>query len=352
MNDPLLNDPERNIEFEFVRATENAALNSIHWMGRGNKEAADAAACDAIYGVFDLVDISGEVVIGEGIKDNAPGIFLGDKLGTWKPGSPRFDIALDPIDGTSNIAKGLPNSISVLSAAWVPDDKKSSMVNIPSFYVEKVAYGPQVAEAIKKNDLAPIRLDSPFHRTLVIAATALRKRISDLVVVVLDRPRNQPFIDAVRKEGASLRMISDGDIAAAVAPSLPDSGVDIYAGIGGAPEGILTASALRALGGEIQLRMWPRDEAERTELLKTLTPSDIDRVYYTSDLVSGGSSIFCATGISDSALLPGVKLVGNTATTHSILMRAKSKTVRYIRAVHNLSAKTIHIRSSSVEKPI
>lgn len=352
MNQSTDRDFERNIEFEFVRATENAALNSIHWMGRGDKEAADAAACDAIYGVFDLVDICGEVVIGEGIKDNAPGIFLGDKLGTWQENSPRFDIALDPIDGTSNISKGLPNSISVLSAAWVPGDKKSCMVNIPSFYVEKLAYGPEVVRAIKKNDLAPIRIDAPFHRTLVIAATALNKRISDLVVVVLDRPRNQSYIDAVRKEGASLRLISDGDIAAAVAPSLHDSGVDIYAGIGGAPEGVLTASALKALGGEIQLRMWPRDEAEREDLLKTVSPSDLQRVFYTDDLVAGESSIFCATGISDSALLPGVKLLGNTATTHSILMRAQSKTVRYIRAVHNLSAKTIHLRSTAGEKGI
>ena len=351
MKTPPLDD-ERNIEFEFVRATENAALNSIHWMGRGDKEAADAAACDAIYGVFDLVDICGEVVIGEGIKDNAPGIFLGDKLGTWKEGSPNFDIALDPIDGTSNIAKGLPNSISVMSAAVVPDHRKRCMVNIQSFYVEKIAYGPQVADAIRKNDLAPIRLDAPFHRSLVVAATALKKRISDLVVVVLDRPRNQIYIDTVRAEGASLRLISDGDIAAAVAPSLHDSGVDLYAGIGGAPEGILTASALKTLGGEIQLRIWPRDDAERAELLKTHSPSDIERVHYTDDLVAGDSAIFCATGISDSALLPGVKLVGNTAITHSILMRARSKTVRYIRAVHNLSAKTIHLRSSAGEKGI
>ncbi len=345
-------DFERNIEFEFVRATENAALNSIHWMGRGDKEAADAAACDAIYGVFDQVDIRGEVVIGEGIKDNAPGIFLGEKLGKWSEGAPRFDIALDPIDGTSNIGKGLPNSISVMSGVYVPEGRTRSMVNIASFYVEKISYGPQVAEAIRKNDLAPIRLDAPFHRSLVVAATALKKRISDLVVVILDRPRNQTYIDTVRAEGASLRLIADGDIAAAVAPSLPDSGVDLYAGIGGAPEGILTAAALKALGGEIQLRMWPRDDAERAELLKTHTVSDLQRVYYTDSLVEGDSAIFCATGISDSALLPGVKLVGNTATTHSILMRARSRTVRYIRAVHNLSAKTIHLRSVTGERNI
>ncbi len=343
MNTPK--DIERNIEFEFVRATENAALNSIHWMGRGQKESADEAACDAINGVFDLVDIRGEVVIGEGIKDNAPGIFLGDRLGTWKEGSPRFDIALDPIDGTSNIAKGMPNSISVISAAYVPEGQENGMVNIPSFYAEKIAYGPQISEAIRVRELAPITLDNPFEKTLIVAAAALSKRISDLVVVVLDRPRNQKYIDIVRREGASLRLIADGDIAAAVAPSLPDSGVDLYVGIGGSPEGILTASALKALGGEILLRMWPRDAVEREELLKIVSAEALDRVYTTDELVTGESSIFCATGISDSALLPGVKLVGNTAITHSILMRARSQTVRYIRAVHNLGTKTINLRS-------
>jgi len=345
-------DIERNIEFEFVRATENAALNSIHWMGRGNKEAADEAACDAIYGVFDLVDIRGEVVIGEGIKDNAPGIFLGDRLGTWEEESPRFDIALDPIDGTSNIAKGLPNSISVMAAAHVPDHMPRAMINIPSFYVEKLAYGPTICSEIRRHDLAPISIDNPFEKTLIVAATALKKRISDLVIVVLDRPRNQKYIDVVRREGAALRMIADGDIAAAVAPSLPDSGVDIYVGIGGAPEGILTAAALKALGGEIQLRMWPRDDEERSLLLKSCTEADLDRIHFTNDLVAGDSSLFCATGISDSAMVPGVKLVGKKAITHTILMRARSKTVRYIRAIHDLEKKTIHLRGKSEEQKL
>ncbi|MEO6848656.1 MAG: class II fructose-bisphosphatase [Chthoniobacterales bacterium] len=342
-------DVERNIEFEFVRATENAALNAIHWMGRGEKEKADAAACDAIYGVFDTVDIRGEVMIGEGIKDNAPGIFLGDKLGTWKEGSPRFDIALDPIDGTSNISKGLPNSISVLAAAYVPDSESGCMINIPSFYVEKLSYGPDVVRAINEGDVEAIRLDDPFEKTLHTCATALKKRVTELVIVVLDRPRNQKYVDIVRKVGCALRMITDGDIAAAVAPSLPDSGVDMYVGIGGAPEGILTAAALKALDGEIQLRMWPRDEEELAELSKQFSPTELQKTYFRDDLVSGDSSIFCVTGISDSPLLPGVKLVGNTATTHSLLMRARSKTVRYVRAVHNLSHKTIHLRGEPSE---
>lgn len=340
-----LHDPERIVEFEFVRATENAALHAHHWMGRGDKEAADAAACDAIRGMFDLVDIRGDVVIGEGIKDNAPGIFLGDRLGRWGQDAPRFDIALDPIDGTSNISKGMPNSISVMAAVLVPEGKERSMAPIPSFYVEKLAFGPRVARAIRDGIVPPLTLDLPFGHTLGIVADALGKRMTDLVVTVLDRPRNQPFIDAVRKAGASLRLFADGDITAAVAPSLPDTGIDLFAGMGGAPEGILTAAALKALGGEILLRMWPRDGEERADLLKTLGEAELARVYHTDDLVHGDSAVFCATGISDSALLPGVKLIGKTAITHSILMRSRSRTVRYIRAVHDLETKTIHLHS-------
>lgn len=340
-----IKDLERMVEFEFVRATENAALHSLQWMGRGNKEAADAAACDAIRGMFDLVDIRGEVVIGEGIKDNAPGIFLGDRLGRWGEGDPRFDIALDPIDGTSNISKGMPNSISVMAAVLVPEGRERSMVSIPSFYVEKLSYGPRVAKAIRDGIAPAISLDLPFGHILEITADALGKRISDLVVTVLDRPRNQHFIDTVRGEGASLRLIADGDITAAVAPSLPDSGIDLFVGMGGAPEGILTAAAMKALGGEILVRMWPRDAEEREELLKTLSPEEIARVHTTDELVHGDSAVFCATGISDSPLLPGVKLIGKTAITHSILMRSRSRTVRYIRAVHDLEIKTIHLHS-------
>ncbi len=340
------------VEFEFVRATENAALHSMHWMGRGDKEAADAAACDAINGMFDLVDMRGEVVIGEGIKDNAPGIFLGDKLGLWGENDPRFDIALDPIDGTSNVSKGMPNSISVMSAVHVPEGRERSMLNIPSFYVEKLSYGPRIAQSVRDSLIPPITLDLPFEHTLELAAESLGKRIGELVVTVLDRPRNQIHMDAIRRAGASLRLIADGDIAAAVAPSLYDSGVDLYVGRGGAPEGILTAAALKTLGGEIFLRMWPRDEEERRELLKTLSRENLERVYCTDELVQGDNAIFCATGISDSPMLPGVKLIGKTAITHSIVMRSSSRTVRYIRAVHDLEVKTIHLRSIHKEKSL
>ena len=339
-----LSDPERTIEFEFVRATENAALNSLHWLGRGDKESADAAACDAIYGVFDLVDIAGEVVIGEGIKDNAPGIFLGEHLGTWRAGSPHFDIALDPIDGTSNIAAGMPNSISVMAASEAHQGTGHTMKNLPSFYSHKMAYGPAVVAAME-HGMEEITLDDPLETTLGRVATALGKRVGELVVMTMNRPRHAELIADIRKIGASLRLITDGDITAAVAPSLPDSGIDLFVGIGGSPEGILTAAALKALGGEMLLRMWPRDAEERARLLTETTEAELARVFRTDDLVQGDSAIFCATGISDSSLLPGVKLVGKKAITSSILMRSKSRTVRYIRAVHDLEAKTIHLRS-------
>lgn len=342
-----MSDTERTIEFEFVRATENAALNSVHWLGRGEKELADAAACDAIYGVFDNVNICGSVVIGEGIKDNAPGIFLGEKLGTWLPGSPRFDIALDPIDGTSNIASGLPNSISVMAGSEVKADGHN-MRNLPSFYSHKLAFGPAVVEAVE-HGMKPLSLDEPIGSMLPRLAEALDKRVQELVIVTMNRPRHHEFVSAIRKSGAALRLITDGDIAAAVAPSLPDSGVDLYVGIGGSPEGVLTAAALRALGGEMLLRMAPRDDAELAEILAG-GETELDRVFTCADLVQSTSALFCATGISDSSLVPGVKLVGHKAITHTILMRAKSRTVRYIRAVHDLKQKTIHLRSVSREQ--
>jgi fructose-1,6-bisphosphatase II len=335
---------ERVLEFEFVRATENAALNAMHWLGRGEKEKGDAAACDAIYGVFDILDIRGQVVIGEGIKDNAPGIFVGERLGTWRDGSPRFDIALDPIDGTTNLAKGMPNSISVIAAAQVPDGAPSVMRYLPSYYSHKIAFGPAVAEALRGG---PDRclLDMPLAEVLRFAARALGKHVPDLVVMTLDRPRHADIVRAVREAGAGLRMIGDGDITAAVAPSLPDSGVDLYVGMGGSPEAVLAAAALKCLGGGMQVRMWFHEEAHRAQVAAQVPAGELGRVYGVEDLVMGESALFCATGISDSTLLPGIKVIGHRAETHSILMRARSRTVRHIHAVHNLDHKSIPLRS-------
>lgn len=339
-------DLERVLEFEFVRATENAALQAIHWLGRGEKEKADAAACRAIYGVFDILDIRGDVVIGEGIKDNAPGIFVGEHLGTWKPSAPRFNIALDPIDGTTNIAKGLPNSISVIAAAQVPDGAPAAMRNVPSFYAHKIAFGPLVKKALAAAG-DPCLLDMPLSAVIEFAAGALDKHPRDVVVVTMDRPRHSDIVRETRKTGAALRMISDGDITAAVAPSLPDSGVDLYVGMGGSPEGILAAAALKCLGGDMQLRMWFHNETHRAEVSAQLSADEMQRVFRSDDLVIGQSALFCATGISDSPLLPGVKLIGHRAETHSILMRARSGTVRHIHAVHHLDRKYVPLRSDA-----
>ena len=337
-------DLERVLEFEFVRATENAALKAIAWLGRGEKEIADGAACAAIRGVFDLLDIRGDVVIGEGIKDNAPGIFIGERLGTWREGAPHFNIALDPIDGTTNIAKGLPNAVSVIAAAQVPDGAPSTMVNIPSFYSHKIAFGPLVKKALK-NIGNPCLLDLPLLDVIRIVAAALGKNMSDVVVCTMDRPRHAEIVKQVRAAGAALRMISDGDITAAIAPSWKDSGVDLYVGYGGSPEGVLAAAALKCLGGDMQLRMWFHNEEHRAEVGGMIAASEMTRVFQADDLVIGESALFCATGISDSPLLPGVKVIGHRAETHSLLMRARSGTVRHIHAVHQLDRKVVPTRN-------
>jgi fructose-1,6-bisphosphatase II len=348
---PKLNYPdiERIIEFDFVRATEAAALNSLRWLGRGDKERADAAACDAMRGMFDLMNICGEVVIGEGIKDDAPGIFKGEQLGTWLLGSPPFDIAIDPIDGTTNISKGAPNSISCIAAASPEAGVKVALRDVPSFYMSKLAYGPRVVQYMQKRGDS-LHIDAPIPETLAIVARAVDKRVQDVVVMMLDRPRHKEIVEQIRGCGASLRMIGDGDIAAAMAPALPDSDVDLYMGIGGSPEAVLAAAGIKCLGGEMQCKMWPRDDKERKKLIDDGYEKELDRIYSADDLANGKNIIFCATGISDSALLRGIQTKGAaTAVTYSVLMRAKSRTVRFIRAQHNLQSKTIRLRSDNRE---
>src|SRR5256885_892867 len=341
-------DIERIIEFDFVRATEAAALNSLRWLGRGDKEAADAAACDAMRGMFDLMNICGEVVIGEGIKDDAPGIFKGEQLGTWVPGAPQFDIAIDPIDGTTNISEGAPNSISCIAAASPEEGVKVALRDIPAFYMSKLAYGPRVIDYMKKRGDS-LHIDLAVPEMLAIVARATDKRVQDVAVMMLDRPRHKEIVEQIRECGASLRMIGDGDIAAAMAPSLPESDVDLYMGIGGSPEAVLASAGIQCLGGDMQSKMWPRDEKERKKLVADGYEKDLSRVFSADDLANGKNIVFCATGISDSALLRGVKGQGAAATTHSILMRAKSRTVRFIRATHDLQNKTIRLRSDNRE---
>lgn len=346
-----MKDQERVIELEFLRATEHAALHSSHWMGKGDKEAADYAACDAIRGMFDLMDIRGEVVIGEGIKDEAPGLFKGEKVGSWLEGSPRFDVALDPVDGTTNVSKGMPNSISCIAAAIPEEGEDCALQDIPAFYMNKLSYPEIVRQAWIKDPSLPISVDAPISEVIKVTAKLLGKNVRDVTVMVLDRPRNEHIVEEVRKVGSKLRMIADGDITAAMAPAMPSTDVDLYAGIGGSPEGVLSAAGLRCLGGGQQAKIWPADEAEKQSLIAEGWGDRLDKVFRSRDLARGNSILFCATGISASPLLKGVHVDGQTAVTHSVLMRIKSRTVRFIEAHHDLCTKTIRLRSTSEETP-
>ncbi len=345
-------DIDRLIEMDFLRATEIAALNTMQWLGKGQKEKADEAACDAIRGMFDLVDICGEVVIGEGIKDEAPGLFKGEKVGTWREGSPAFELALDPIDGTTNVSKGMPNSISCIAAATPENGKGNCLQDIPAYYMKKLAYPLEVRRAWMEDPSLPIDIDAPIEDVIDVTARILRKEVRDVVVCVLDRPRNGELIESIRRKGAGLRMIVDGDIAAAIAPAMRTSNINLYAGIGGSPEGVLSAAALRCLGGGMRAKIWPRDQEERKSLVDTGWGDKLDTQFMSRDLARGESVIFAATGISSSPLLQGVEVEGSIATTHSVLMRSKSGTVRFIEAQHNLTSKTIYLRSTRVERKI
>jgi fructose-1,6-bisphosphatase II len=270
----------------------------------------------------------------------------------WRDGAPRLHIALDPVDGTTNVSKGMPNSISCIAAAIPDDSGEPGLQDIPAFYMKKLAYPLPVRQAWIDDPTLPIDVNAPLAEVIKITAKIVGKKVRDVVVMILDRPRNQPFIEEVRRVGASLRMIADGDISAALAPALSRSNVDLYAGIGGAPEAVLAAAALRCLGGGMQAQIWPRDEAERRSLIESGWEDRLQTVYRSRDLARGNEILFAATGISDSSWLRGVEVHGSTASTHSVVMRAKSGTVRYVTSEHNLTKKTIHLRSSVREMPI
>jgi fructose-1,6-bisphosphatase II len=339
-------DPERVFDLDLVRCSENAALAAWKHFGKGDKNQADFAAADALRGMFSLIDCKGLVRIGEGRKDEAPGIFTDEKLGTWRDGAIPAAIALDPIDGTTLTAKGLPGAISVLAVSTCnspEDDPKELFPSIPSHYMEKIAVGQAVAES----DVC-VQLDAPIEANLSIIAGQLRKRLRDLVIVVLDRPRHESIIRSIRDAGCRVRLISDGDVAAAIAPSLPDSGIDAYVGIGGSPEAVISAAAIKCLGGEQLCRMYPKDDEERQRLLanRECTPEDLVKVWTVEMMAPGKHIIFAATGISDSPMLQGIQYRNRHCVTHSILMRARNRTVRRIEAFHDLSRKTIRMHSS------
>lgn len=342
--EPSIEDPEAGDEkligMDLLRASEAAALNAFKWIGKGDKIAADEAATDAFRGMLNLMDMCGTCTIGEGIKDEAPGIFIGEKLGTWREGSPPVSIAIDPIDGTTLTSKGLPGAISVIAAAKGTSPEDRALSAIPSFYVDKIAVGTRVKEST-----GHVRMDAPVEQNLEIVALTLGKRVKDLVVCVLDRPRHAQLIADVRETGAAIRLIGDGDVAAAIAPCMPDSIVDVYLGTGGSPEAVLAAAAIRCLGGDILCRIWPRDDEELAQLEADGHSGLLGRTFKTEDMARTDDVVFVATGVTDSALLHGVKINKNVATTFSVVMRAHSRTVRYVKAYHDLNRKTIRLAS-------
>ncbi|WP_347351993.1 class II fructose-bisphosphatase [Intrasporangium sp.] len=312
--------PDRNLALELVRVTEAAAMAGGRWVGRGEKNKADGAAVEAMRAMISTVSMNGIVVIGEGEKDNAPMLFNGEHVGDGT--GLEYDVAVDPIDGTTLTAKGMPNAVSVMAVA-----ARGAMYD-PSavFYMDKLATGPDAA------DVVDIRL--PVAENIRRVAKAKRETPADVTVVILDRARHEHLASEIRETGARIRYITDGDVAGAVMAARPNTGVDLLLGIGGTPEGIIAACAIKCVGGVIQGKLWPRDDAERQKAIDA--GHDLDRVLSTDELVRG-DCYFVATGITDGELLRGVRYGSNSARTHSLVMRSRSGTIRTIESEHNFS---------------
>lgn len=313
--------PDRNLAMELVRVTEAAALASGRWVGRGQKNEGDGASVDAMRKLINSVEMNGIVVIGEGEKDEAPMLFNGEKVGTGQ--GAEMDIAVDPVDGTRLMAEGRPNAISVIAAA-----ERGTMYD-PSavFYMKKIAVGPEAVGSIDLNESVEWNIKS--------VAKAKGIKPADLTVVVLDRPRHDDLIRQIREAGAKVRLIMDGDVAGAIATCQDTNSIDLMMGIGGTPEGIITACAMKCMGGEIQGKLWPKDEAEAEKARKA--GHDLDRVLTTNDLVSSENCYFAATGVTNGDMLRGVSYRPNGATTRSLVMRSKSGTIRYVDSIHKLA---------------
>ncbi|WP_457253806.1 class II fructose-bisphosphatase [Pedococcus sp. P5_B7] len=313
--------PDRNLALELVRVTEAAAMAGGRWVGRGDKNGADGAAVEAMRALISTVSMKGVVVIGEGGKDDAPMLYNGEEVGDGI--GPECDVAVDPIDGTTLTAKGQSNAVSVLAVS----DRGSMYDPSAVFYMDKLVTGPEAA------DVVDIRL--PVAENIKRIAKAKKETVEDVTVVMLDRPRHQKLAEEVRDAGARLRFISDGDVAGAIMAARDDTGIDLLLGIGGTPEGIITACAIKCLGGVIQGRLWPQDDDERQRAVDA--GHDLDRVLSTNDLVTGENCFFVATGITDGELLKGVRYRAGGATTHSLVMRSKSGTIRLIESHHQLA---------------
>ncbi|OEH93293.1 class II fructose-bisphosphatase [Bacillus solimangrovi] len=314
---------DRSLSLELVRVTEAAALASARWMGRGKKDEADDAATSAMRDVFDTVPMKGTVVIGEGEMDEAPMLYIGEKLGTGY--GPRVDVAVDPLEGTNIVAQGTWNALAVLAVA-----DHGNLLHAPDMYMDKIAVGPEA--------VGTVDINAPVIENLKAVAKAKNKNIEDVVVTILNRPRHEQIISEVREAGARIKLISDGDVAGAINTAFDNTGVDILLGSGGAPEGVLSAVALKCLGGELQGKLLPQNE-EEVARCKEMGIDDVDRVLMMDDLVAGDDAIFAATGVTDGELLKGVQFKGNSGTTQSVVMRAKSGTVRFLDGSHSLHKK-------------
>jgi len=313
---------ERSLSMELVRVTEAAALASARWMGRGKKDETDGAATAAMRDVFDTVPMKGTVVIGEGEMDEAPMLYIGEKLGTGY--GPRVDVAVDPVEGTDIVASGGWNALAVLAIA-----DHGNLLHAPDMYMDKIAVGP---EAVGKIDINASVTDN-----LKAVAKAKNKDIEDVVATILNRERHEHIIQEIREAGARIKLIDNGDVAGAINTAFDFTGVDILFGSGGAPEGVIAAVALKCLGGELQGRLMPQNDAEAERCIRM--GLDVSKVLLMDDLVKGDDAIFAATGITDGEMLKGVQYKGNVATTHSLVMRAKSGTVRFVEGQHSLNKK-------------
>jgi fructose-1,6-bisphosphatase II len=315
---------DRNLALEVVRVTEAAAFAASRTMGRGNEKASDQAAVDAMRKAFDSIHIRGTVVIGEGERDEAPMLYIGEKVGRGGPTDPEVDIALDPLEGTTITATGGPNALAVVAIA-----QKGNFLHAPDTYMEKIAVGPKARGAI---DLRKTPTEN-----LRNVAEALNRYVEDLTVIILNRPRHEALVREVRDAGARIKLIGDGDVSAAIATCFEETGLDLLMGIGGAPEGVLAAAALRCVGGDMQGRLKPRNEKE-IERAKAMGVADVDRVFSLEELAAG-DVMFAATGVTNGDFLQGVRFFAGGAETHSVVMRSKTGTTRWVRSRHRFDQK-------------
>ncbi|MDD9950704.1 MAG: class II fructose-bisphosphatase [Zetaproteobacteria bacterium] len=320
---------DKNFALEFVRVTEASAISAARLMGRGSERDADRAAVEAMRRAFDRIDFHGVVKIGEGERDQAPMLFIGEEVGNQR--GPRLDIAVDPLEGTTITAKGGPNALSVIAVA-----EENNFLHAPDVYMDKIAVGREAA--------GKIDLDASVSCNLSQIAKAKKCSIGDLTVVILDRPRHAELIEDVRAAGARIWMIDDGDVQAAIACALPDTGVDVLMGMGGAPEGVIAAAAMKCLDGDFQGRLLFKDERERKRAM-SMGIQDLDKCYMRDDLAQG-NVMFCATGVTKGSMLDGVRFSCGKARTHSMVMRSETKTLRFIDAYHELTSKPGFVHSA------